>query len=98
MTTPSILAAVIIGALFAIAGAAWLIARVKLRRMRALACPNCHTEFNVPSFWAIRRWSAFDLARFNSYGSGFYLRCERCAVDYRISCSCQILGRAGQTA
>ena len=68
-------------ALFGVVGIARLEGYLKLKRMRALCCPDCLMRFSVPSLTAVRRWTAVD----GSVGSGFWLRCEHCGADYRFS-------------
>ena len=68
----------------------------KLARMRQLSCPECHTTFVVPSLTAVRRWMDFDVDSGASKRSGFSLRCEHCAADYRFTERCQFVGRDEQ--
>jgi RNase P subunit RPR2 len=68
----------------------------KLRRMRQLTCPDCHTSFVVPSLAAARLWMDFDVATGKHTRSGFSLRCECCSADYRFTDSFQFVGRAEQ--
>lgn len=96
MTKQWILAAVIIGLLFAGVGVVWLIGYLKLRRIRALTCPECHTPFVVASLTSVRRWMEFDTERGSAKASGFYLHCARCSADYRFTDDLQPLGRAVQ--
>jgi hypothetical protein len=68
----------------------------KLKRMRALNCPNCHSPFAVTSLSAVKRWMDFDIESGSKKASGFYLHCDRCAADYRFLEDCRLLGRAEQ--
>lgn len=89
MTKQWILSAVILVALFGVVGIARLVGYLKLKRMRALCCPDCHMKFSVPSLTAVRYW----LGRDGAVGSGFYLRCEHCAAEYRFSDRYELLGK-----
>ena len=68
----------------------------KLKRMRELTCPACHTAFGVPSLTAIRRWMDFDVKSGASRRSGFTLYCERCGTNYRFTEQFELLGRDEQ--
>jgi hypothetical protein len=81
MTNQWILPTVILVALFGVVGIPRLAGYLKLMRMRALCCPDCHMRFSVPSLTAVRRWRALD----GTVGSGFWLRCEHCGADYTFS-------------
>ena len=98
MTKQWILAAVIIGVLFAGVGVVWLLGHLKLGRMRRLACPDCHTPFAIASLTSVRRWMEFDADKGSTKASGFYLHCARCSTDYRFTDGLQCLGQAEQKA
>ena len=68
----------------------------KLRRMRQLTCPDCHTSFTVPGLATARLWMDFDVDGGKHARSGFSLRCDRCSADYRFTDSFQFVGRAEQ--
>jgi len=93
-----ILSAVIIAILFAGVGILYLISYLKLRRMRALTCPDCHLPFVITSLTAVRRWIDFDIEQGSAKGSGFYLHCDHCGADYRFDDDRLLLGRVEQKA
>ena len=98
MTKQWIVTAVILGILFAGVGVVWLLGHLKLRRIRTLTCPDCHTPFAVASLASVRRWMEFDAERGKVKASGFYLRCTQCSADYRFLDDLRPLGRAEQKA
>jgi RNase P subunit RPR2 len=89
MSNQWILACVIVGALFAVVGVVRLLGRLKLKRMRALTCPDCHRGFEVPSLTGVRWW----MTRDSGAGMGFYLHCGHCGADYRFTDRYELLGR-----
>ena len=68
----------------------------KLKRMRQLTCPDCHTSFTVPSLATVRQWMDFDVETGRQTQSGFALHCDRCSADYRFTDGFQLVGRAEQ--
>jgi hypothetical protein len=65
----------------------------KLTRIRQLVCPDCQNNFAVPSLSGIRLWLDFDVYTGKSGRSGFTLRCDRCAADYRFTDGFELIGR-----
>ena len=94
MTKQWILSGVILAVLFGIVGIVRLAEYVKLKRMRALCCPECHERFSVPSLTSVRYW----MGRDGAAGSGFYLHCEHCAADYRFADNYELVGREQKEA
>jgi hypothetical protein len=69
----------------------------QLRRMRSLACPDCHQPFSVPSILGVKRWMEVAPGTSPSSRFGFYLHCPRCAADYRFTNDFRLLGKVNDT-
>ena len=68
----------------------------KLKRLRQLTCPDCHTSFVVPGLTAVRQWMDLDGESAKHKQSGFSLHCDRCSADYRFTDRFELVGRAAE--